>query len=147
MQDPEAKKPEDWDEREKIDDPEDVKPEGWDDEPEMIVDAEATKPADWDEEEDGEWEPPQIKNPKFKGTWKAKKIANPAYKGKWEVRPLHLPCFVPIDCDPRPSAKALNRLFGLRPVLSSADINESSRSPVSGVCYPVWLPQEFRHNL
>lgn len=75
----------------------------------MIVDAEATKPQDWDEEEDGEWEPPQIKNPKFKGTWKAKKIANPAYKGKWEVRsPSALPRFLAeVFFGPRGSATCL----------------------------------------
>eukprot|EP00884_Botryococcus_braunii_P021515 jgi/Botrbrau1/8047/Bobra.13_2s0016.1 len=93
IRDPDAKKPEDWDEREKIDDPEDVKPEGWDDEPEMIVDAEATKPEDWDDEEDGEWEAPQIKNPKYKGAWKVKKITNPAYKGKWEAPLIDNPEF------------------------------------------------------
>ena len=36
---------------------------------------EATKPEDWDEEEDGDWEPPKIANPKCKdapgcGEWK-----------------------------------------------------------------------------
>jgi calreticulin len=53
IQDPDAKKPEDWDERPKIGDPTDVKPEGWDDIPATIPDAEATKPEDWDDEEDG----------------------------------------------------------------------------------------------
>ncbi len=37
--------------------------------------AEASKPEDWDEEEDGDWEPPKIVNPKCKdapgcGEWK-----------------------------------------------------------------------------
>merc|ERR1711965_813935 len=41
------------------------------------------KPEDWDDEEDGEWEPAQINNPKFKGEWKPKMIDNPAYKGEW----------------------------------------------------------------
>ncbi|XP_003742982.1 calreticulin [Galendromus occidentalis] len=82
IKDPEAKKPEDWDEREKIDDPDDSKPEDWD-KPEYIPDPEAKKPEDWDDEMDGEWEPPQITNPEYKGEWKPKKIDNPAYKGKW----------------------------------------------------------------
>lgn len=64
-QDPEAKKPEDWDEREKIDDPDDKKPEDWD-KPEHIPDPDAKKPDDWDDEMDGEWEPPQIDNPEYK---------------------------------------------------------------------------------
>merc|ERR1712088_1294146 len=65
IKDPEAKKPEDWDDRAKIDDVEDIKPE------------------DWDHEMDGEWEPPMIDNPDYKGEWKARQIDNPDYKGKW----------------------------------------------------------------
>ena len=82
VKDPEAKKPEDWDERAKIDDPEDTKPEDWD-KPENIPDPDAVKPEDWDEEMDGEWEPPVIQNPEYKGDWKPKQIDNPDYKGKW----------------------------------------------------------------
>jgi hypothetical protein len=36
IKDPDAKKPEDWDERPEIEDPEDKKPEGWDDEPAQV---------------------------------------------------------------------------------------------------------------
>ncbi|KAL1433436.1 hypothetical protein MTO96_012555 [Rhipicephalus appendiculatus] len=43
IKDPEAKKPEDWDDRAKIDDPDDKKPEDWD-KPEYIPDPDATKP-------------------------------------------------------------------------------------------------------
>nr|AAR29935.1 calreticulin [Amblyomma geayi] len=82
IKDPEAKKPEDWDDRAKIDDPEDKKPEDWD-KPEYIPDPDATKPEDWDDDMDGEWEPPQINNPEYKGEWKPKQIDNPAYKGAW----------------------------------------------------------------
>jgi len=82
IKDPEAKKPEDWDERAKIDDPEDSKPEDWD-QPEHIADPDATKPEDWDDEMDGEWEPPMIDNPDYKGEWKPRQIDNPDYKGKW----------------------------------------------------------------
>jgi calreticulin len=32
---------------------------------------------------DGEWEPPQINNPKYKGEWKPRQIKNPNYKGVW----------------------------------------------------------------
>jgi len=83
IKDPEAKKPSDWDDRAKIDDPDDKKPEDWDNEAELIPDPEAKKPEDWDDEEDGDWEPAMINNPKHKGEWKAKQIDNPAYKGEW----------------------------------------------------------------
>jgi len=81
--DPEAKKPADWVDEAKIPDPASEKPADWDAEPELIPDPEAKKPEDWDDEEDGEWEPAQINNPKFKGEWKPKMIDNPAYKGEW----------------------------------------------------------------
>jgi calreticulin len=82
IKDPEAKKPEDWDDRATIDDPTDSKPDDWD-QPEHIPDPEAKKPDDWDDEMDGEWEPPMIDNPAFKGEWRPKQIDNPSYKGAW----------------------------------------------------------------
>uniref|UniRef100_A0A671LNT4 Calreticulin n=1 Tax=Sinocyclocheilus anshuiensis TaxID=1608454 RepID=A0A671LNT4_9TELE len=65
IKDPEAKKPEDWDDRAKIDDETDTKPEDWD-KPENIPDPDAKKPDDWDEDMDGEWEPAMIPNPEYK---------------------------------------------------------------------------------
>ncbi|XP_031555789.1 calnexin-like [Actinia tenebrosa] len=109
IEDPDDKKPEDWDEREKIPDPdaekpddwdEDAppkiadpdakKPEGWlDEEPEYIPDPNGVKPDDWDDDEDGEWEAPQIANPKCEkvgcGEWKPLQIDNPNFKGKWSA--------------------------------------------------------------
>ncbi|XP_061587695.1 calreticulin 3b [Cololabis saira] len=82
IKDPEAKKPEDWDDRPKIDDADDTKPEDWD-KAENIPDPDAKKPEDWDEDMDGEWEPPMIPNPEYKGEWKPKQIDNPNYKGTW----------------------------------------------------------------
>ncbi|NWI14443.1 CLGN protein, partial [Crypturellus soui] len=90
--DPNAVKPDDWDEEEplKIEDPDAVKPEGWlDDEPKYIPDPNAKKPKDWDEEMDGEWEAPQIPNPKCEtvpgcGLWVHPMMNNPNYKGKWK---------------------------------------------------------------
>merc|ERR1711970_1259750 len=82
IKDPEAKKPEDWDDRATIPDPEDTKPEDWD-QPEHVADPDATKPEDWYDEMDGEWEPPMIDNPEYKGEWKARQIDNPDYKGPW----------------------------------------------------------------
>merc|ERR1712179_667542 len=77
IKDPEAKKPEDWDDRAKIDDPEDVKPE------------------DWEDEMDGEWEPPMIDNPEYKGEWKPKQIDNPSYKGIWVHPEIENPEYAP----------------------------------------------------
>ncbi|KAG8134588.1 hypothetical protein E2320_007690 [Naja naja] len=90
--DPDAVKPDDWNEDEppKIEDPDAVKPEGWlDNEPEYIPDPNAEKPADWDEEMDGVWEAPQIPNPKCEaapgcGVWVRPMMNNPNYKGKWK---------------------------------------------------------------
>uniref|UniRef100_A0A804UCX5 Calreticulin n=1 Tax=Zea mays TaxID=4577 RepID=A0A804UCX5_MAIZE len=75
IKDPEAKKPEDWDDKEYIPDPEDKKPE------------------DWDDEEDGEWTAPTIPNPEYKGPWKQKKIKNPNYQGKWKAPMIDNPDF------------------------------------------------------
>ncbi|KAL9243353.1 hypothetical protein vseg_017249 [Gypsophila vaccaria] len=116
--DPEDKKPEDWDEREKIPDPEAKKPDDWDeDAPIEIEDEEATKPEgwlddelediddpeaakleDWDEEEDGEWEAPKIANPLCIeapgcGEWKKPMKRNPAYKGKWHAPLIDNPAY------------------------------------------------------
>lgn len=110
IEDATDKKPEDWDEREKIPDPTATKPEDWDeDAPAQIVDETATKPegwlddqqphvadpvatkpADWDSEMDGEWEPPLIDNPACAdapgcGTWEPPLVNNPLFKGKWRA--------------------------------------------------------------
>ncbi|XP_039960013.1 calnexin isoform X1 [Bactrocera tryoni] len=110
IDDPEDKKPKDWDEREKIPDPTAKKPADWDDdappqipdptavmpdgwleeEPAMIPDPTAVKPEDWDAEMDGEWEAPMIDNPSCEkavgcGEWKAPLIPNKEYKGKWRA--------------------------------------------------------------
>jgi len=94
IKDPEASKPEDWDEREQIADPNDVKPEGHDDIPEKIADPEAEKPEDWDDEDDGEWEAPMIENPEFKGEWEPAMIDNTDYKGIWEAPLIDNPEYV-----------------------------------------------------
>jgi len=74
------KKPRDWVDVEEIDDPESVEPDDWVDEETIVSDQ---KPAEWDDEDDGEWEPPIVKNPAYKGEWVPKKIPNPEYKGMW----------------------------------------------------------------
>jgi len=94
IKDPEASKPEEWDERPLIPDESDVKPEGHDDLPEKIPDPEATKPEDWDDEDDGEWEPPMMPNPAYTGPWVQKQVDNPAYQGIWEAPDIPNPAFV-----------------------------------------------------
>lgn len=83
--DPDARKPDDWDENQpkKISDPHAKKPFDWNEnEPEMIADVDASKPSDWDPDMDGEWQAPLIPNPKCAslsgcGPWKAPLIDNP----------------------------------------------------------------------
>ena len=96
IKDPDAKKPEDWDDMEYIADPDDTKPEDWE-KPEHIPDPEAKKPEDWDDEMDGDWEPPMVDNPEYKGEWKAKQIKNPNYKGKWIHPEIDNPEYSPND--------------------------------------------------
>ncbi|KAL3215902.1 hypothetical protein MRX96_033374 [Rhipicephalus microplus] len=106
---PQRQTPEDWDEREKVPDPNAVKPDDWDedapreipdpdakkpvgwldDEPKLVPDATAERPKDWDDDMDGDWEPPLVNNPKCEavgcGEWKPPMISNPRYKGKWRA--------------------------------------------------------------
>ncbi|XP_041064244.1 calreticulin isoform X2 [Carcharodon carcharias] len=82
MKDPNAKKPEDWDDREKVNDPDDVKPEAWE-KAKTIPDPDAKKSDDWNDVMNGEWEPPMIQNPEYKGEWKSQQINNPNFKGNW----------------------------------------------------------------
>jgi calreticulin len=97
INDPAAKKPEDWVDEKTIADPTDVKPEGWDDIPKEIADPDAKKPEDWDDELDGSWEAPTINNPEYKGEWKPRQIENPAYKGEWVHPKIANPDFVDDD--------------------------------------------------
>lgn len=94
--DPDAKKPEDWDDKPKIDDPEATKPDDWDT-PEYIPDPDATKPDDWDDDMDGEWEPPMIPNPEYNGPWKPPQIDNPNYQGEWVHPQIDNPDYEPDD--------------------------------------------------
>jgi alpha 1,3-glucosidase len=59
-----------------IDDPNDRKPVDWD-QPATIPDPNAQVPEDWNAEEDGEYERPQVSNPDYKGTWTARKVPDP----------------------------------------------------------------------
>ena len=60
--------------------------------------ADAKQPEDWDEEEDGEWEPPRIPNPKCEdapgcGEWVRPTKSNPDYKGKWSAPMIDNPAY------------------------------------------------------
>ncbi|XP_017468326.1 PREDICTED: calreticulin [Rhagoletis zephyria] len=94
IKDPNAKKPENWDDRPTIPDPDDKKPLDWD-KSEYIPDPDATKPEDWDDEMDGEWEPPMVDNPDYKGEWQPKQLDNPDYKGAWEHPEIENPDYKP----------------------------------------------------
>ncbi|OHS98903.1 Calreticulin family protein [Tritrichomonas foetus] len=94
--DKKAKKPKDWDEKapEFIEDQSRKNPpDGWLlDEPRFVLDENAQKPKDWNSEELGDWNPPLVPNPKCKsapgcGEYKPPLIKNPNYKGKW-TQPL-----------------------------------------------------------
>lgn len=127
IDDPNDKKPEDWDEREKIVDESASKPNDWDeeapreiedvnavqpsdwltDEEPLIPDPAAEKPVDWDDEMDGEYEAKKIQNPKCIGIsgcgeWKTPMIPNPAYKGKWAP---------PLIANPKYKGKWLPRMI------------------------------------
>ncbi|KAF9900425.1 hypothetical protein EC991_007341 [Linnemannia zychae] len=112
--DPKATKPADWDEDApaRILDENATKPADWlEDELAEIPDPEAVKPEDWDDEEDGDWVPvsvpnpkcekngcgkwvrPYISNPAYKGKWSAPMIDNPEYKGVWAPRRIPNPAF------------------------------------------------------
>jgi len=131
ISDPDAVKPDDWDESEpyEIPDEDAVKPEGWlDDEPDSIPDPDAEKPEEWDDEEDGDWIAPTIRNPacdaapgcgewkrpfkanpKYKGKWYAPMIDNPEYKGEWAPRKIANPDYFE-DLEP---VKHLNKIGGV----------------------------------
>ncbi|KAJ2226635.1 hypothetical protein IWW45_007374 [Coemansia sp. RSA 485] len=108
--DPNDKKPEDWEDKEKIPDPDATKPEDWNedaplmvpdedavipdgwllDEPLLVADPKAEKPADWDDEEDGDWSAPQVPNPLCEdapgcGPWERPLKRNPEFVGKWNA--------------------------------------------------------------
>jgi len=109
IKDPNATKPEDWDDREYIPDPESKKPEGYDSILKEIPDPNAEKPEDWDEE-DGEWSAPTIPNPDYKGPWKQKKLKNPNFKGKWKAPLIDNPDF---EDDPDIYVFAPLKYFGI----------------------------------
>ena len=154
IDDPDDVKPEDWDEREKITDPNASKPDDWDedapkmvpdanakkpdgwldDEPELAADPAAVKPEDWDEEEDGEWEAPQIPNPKCKavgcGEWKPADIKNPDFKGKWTAPLISNPDF-----------KGIWKAKQIENPNFFEDNNPFTMKPIAAVGFELWSMQ------
>nr|CAX76822.1 calreticulin [Schistosoma japonicum]CAX76823.1 calreticulin [Schistosoma japonicum] len=94
IDDPNDKKPDDWEEEEYIDDPNDEKPLDWD-KPKTIPDMDAKKPDDWDDDMDGEWKRPEKHNPEYKGEWSPRRIENPKYKGQWKPAQIDNPDYKP----------------------------------------------------
>jgi hypothetical protein len=131
IDDPEASKPADWDEDApyQIPDEDAEIPEDWlVNEPLTIPDPDALKPEEWDDEEDGDWIPTTIKNPKcdevsgcgewvrpmkanpeYKGKWYAPQITNPEYKGEWSPRKIANPAYFK---DEHPT-QSLNKIGGV----------------------------------
>eukprot|EP00941_MAST-03F_sp_MAST-3F-sp1_P006225 g6225.t1 len=133
ISDPDATKPEDWNETapKKIRDPDATMPDDWEEEtPLKIPDPEANEPVDWDEEEDGEysaplisnphcdtisgcgpWEAPMIDNPEYKGKWSAPMIDNPDYIGEWSPKRIENPYY--FDLESHPDSHPLKNLPSL----------------------------------
>ena len=79
-----AIKPDDWVDDQFLPDPNHPPPhQEYSNEPKYIPDPQKRKPAFWNEDEDGEWEPPLIANPRWREIWEPQMIANPDYKGIW----------------------------------------------------------------
>eukprot|EP00127_Corallochytrium_limacisporum_P001834 Clim_evm8s86 gene=Clim_evmTU8s86 len=86
IRDPEAVKPEHWDDREQVPDRAATKPDNWDDR-RLIVKPDTHKPEGWDDDIDGEWQTPMVANPDYKGEWQPPMIPNSEYQGQW-VHPM-----------------------------------------------------------
>ena len=98
MAEPSAKQPDNWVTASVIVNTKATKPAGWlDDEPRLIPKKGAKKPRGWDDQEDGEWSPPMIPNPKCEkvgcGKWKRPLMPNPNFKGKWQPPMIKNPNF------------------------------------------------------
>ncbi|OQS05316.1 calnexin [Thraustotheca clavata] len=92
IDDPEDQRPNTYEETEFIPDPNAKKPEDWDEnEPKTIPNLKITKPEDWDEETKGPWKRPMMTNPAYKGKWTPPMIENPDYVGEWEPRKIPNP--------------------------------------------------------
>lgn len=81
-----------------VDDPEATKPEDWDDaedgdwEPSSI-----TNPKCESAPGCGEWVRPEKPNPSYKGKWRAPMVDNPDYSGVWAAVRIPNPAYVKLD--------------------------------------------------
>ncbi|KAM0018688.1 putative calreticulin/calnexin, concanavalin A-like lectin/glucanase domain superfamily [Helianthus debilis subsp. tardiflorus] len=83
---------------EEIDDPEAVKPEDWDDEEDGEWEApKIDNPKCEDAPGCGEWRRPLKRNPAYKGKWHAPLIDNPAYKGIWKPQEIPNPDYFELE--------------------------------------------------
>uniref|UniRef100_A0A8C7I600 Calreticulin n=1 Tax=Oncorhynchus kisutch TaxID=8019 RepID=A0A8C7I600_ONCKI len=80
VKDPEAVKPDDWDERERMEDPDDKKPE-----PPMVSNPDYKDTDNVTVAFPGEWKPRRIDNPDYKGKWLHPEIDNPDYSADSEI--------------------------------------------------------------
>ncbi|KAK3831862.1 MAG: Calreticulin family-domain-containing protein [Linnemannia gamsii] len=136
--DPKASKPADWDEDApaRIVDEKATKPADWlEDELAEIPDPDAVKPEDWDDEEDGDWVPVAVPNPKCEnngcGKWIRPSISNPAYKGKWSAPMIDNPEYKGVWA-PR---KIANPGF-------FEDLHPSNFEKIGAVGFEIWTMQK-----
>lgn len=151
--DPEAKKPSDWVDQEKMVDPEAKKPENWDEDapfeipdmdakmPENWLESEPARiqeprPSAWDDEQDGEWEPNMVENPNCKtvsgcGPWKRPMKQNPAYKGKWEAPMI-----------PNPAYKGKWKAPTIANPMYVEDSTPGYMTPIGAVGFELWSMQK-----
>jgi calnexin len=77
-----------------VTDPEAIKPEEWDDEEDgEWVAPTIPNPKCEDAAGCGPWTAPMIRNPTYKGKWTAPLIDNPLYKGEWAPRKIDNPSY------------------------------------------------------
>lgn len=86
------------DEPDEVDDPDAVKPEDWDDEEDGEWEPpKTTNPKCEEAPGCGEWKRPMKKNPAFKGKWRAPMIDNPAYQGIWAPQQIANPEYFELE--------------------------------------------------
>ncbi|KAI9505663.1 Calreticulin/calnexin, partial [Coemansia spiralis] len=136
--DPDAKKPEDWDEDapRMIPDEDAVMPKDWlADEPLMVPDPSVEKPSDWDDDEDGEWSAPVIPNPRCVGVagcgpWERPVVRNPKYKGEW---------FAPLIDNPRYKGEWAPRRISNPDYFEDLDLYKLTK--IDAVGFELWTMQ------
>ena len=117
----------DWleDEPELIPDPEATKPDDWDDEEDGDwVAPTIANPKCIDASGCGKWIRPMKKNPAYKGKWTSPMIDNPEYKGVWKPRRIANPGYFK---DASPSTFEKVGGIGFERVSTSIGVNDGDR--------------------